>query len=260
MLRKQSENLDLVNSLLNQNGKVNYRKERLEREPEMKQAKKIEKDRSWAVEKGTERSEYNNPISRGDSSIRPARCASQGGITDMGGPSKHVNVSGKNSIWDSEVLANLSKTSSSKEMTKQEKDSTEKIRQSKQNEYKQSMSPKMGDDSENLVKKASTVSPVSAVSSGKGWIPANKLSMFDTNDNFDRLTSLRERVNPTVEKQVKIAETKTVSKSFSSKDSSNRFIDGIMSQSQDSSYKSVHNDSVERLYKVLAERNINKDK
>jgi hypothetical protein len=95
----------------------------------------------------------------------------------------------------------------------------------------------------------------SATSSGKGWIPANKLSMFDENTNFDRLTALTERVNPTVKKEEKQAEVKRASKSFSSKDATARFVDGIVNQGKDSSYKSMHNESVDRLYKVLAERN-----
>lgn len=256
MLRKQSENLNLVNSLLGQNNKTNYRKELAAREPEMKQAKKIEKDRSWAVEKGAQQTEYNNPISRGGNSVRSARCASEGGITDIGGPTKQVGVTGKNSIWDNEVLANIANTLSSKEATQMEKESSDRIRQKKQEEYKQSMSPRLGEEGiEGLVKSASTVSPVSAASSGKGWVPTNKLSMFDTNDNFDRLTALTERINPTVEKQKKTVESKQVSKALSSKDVTNRFVDGILDQEDKSNYKSVHNSSVERIYNVLAERN-----
>lgn len=257
MIRKQSENLNLVDTLLGQNNKTNYRKELAERQPEMKQAKKVEKDRSWAVEKGQERSEFNNPIARGASSVRPARCASEGGITDVGGPAKHVNVSGKNSIWDNDVLSRIANTASSKESTQIEKESSERLRQKKQAEYRQSMAPKLGEEGvDGLIKSASTVSPVSAASSGKGWVQSNKLSMFDTNDKFDRLTALTERVNPKVEQPKKeLPQQKQASKALSSKDVSARFIDGIMDQEDKSNYKSVHNDSVERLYKVLAERN-----
>lgn len=254
MLRKQSENFNIVDSLLNQK-KADYRKELADRQPEMKSAQKEDqKDRSWAVEKGYERTEYNNPIARSGNSVRPARCA-EGGLTDIGGPTKQVNVSGKNSIWDSSVLSNLANTASSRESTQMEKDSSDRVRQKKQAEYKQSMSPKVGEEPEGLMKKASSVSPAAATSSGKGWVPANKLSMFDTNDKFDRLTALTERVNPTVKKEEKKAEIKQSSKSLTSKEVTSRFVDGIIDQNKDTSYKSVHNDSVERLYKILSERN-----
>lgn len=256
MLRKQTENSNFVDGLVNQNGKVDYRKELANRKPEMKSAKKAEpKDRSWAEEKGYDRTEYNNPVARRGSSVRPARCAADGGITDIGGPAKHVNVTGKNSIWDSEVLSKAASVLSSQETTRLEKESVEAIRQKKQAEYKQSMSPKLGDDALDLAKKASSVSPTAATSSGKGWIPANKLSMFDENTNFDRLTALTERVNPTVKKEEKQAQVKQASKALSSKDVTARFVDGIVDQSKESSYRSMHNDSVDRLYKVLAERN-----
>lgn len=254
MIRKQAENLNLVDSLLNGKEKANYRKELAERQPEMKQAKKVEKDRSWAVEKGAQQTEYNNPISRSGNSVRSARCASDG-ITDIGGPTKHVNVTGKNSIWDSEVLSKAASVLSSQETTRLEKESVEAIRQKKQAEYKQSMSPKLGDDALDLAKKASSVSPTAATSSGKGWIPVNKLSMFDENTNFDRLTALTERVNPTVKKEEKQVQVKQASKVLSSKDVTARFVDGIVDQGKESSYRSMHNDSVDRLYKVLAERN-----
>mgnify|MGYP003542995885 FL=1 len=257
MIRKQSENLNLVDSLLEIKGKVDYRKEVSERQPEMKQAKKVTEDRSWAVQKPAEGTKYNNPIARSGNSVRSARCASEGGLSDIGGPSKHVNVSGKNSIWDSDVLSNIANTLSSKEATRIEKESSSILRKKKQEEYKQSMSSKLGEeDDEELSKKASSISPVAGVASGKGFIPANKISMFDTNSNFDRLTALTERVSPKVEinKEV-IVEPKKVSKAMSSKDLSSKFIDSIVNQPEEKVSTSIHDSAVERLYKVLAERN-----
>jgi hypothetical protein len=252
MLRKQSENLNVVDSLLKITNNTNYRKEVAERSPEMKQEKKTEKDRSWATSKGCSRTEYNNPIARNSSSIRSARCSTEG-ITDIGGPNKHVNVTGKNSIWNSEVLSEIAKLSSSKEMTQQEKISSSELRQQKQSEYKQSISPRYGD--EVIKEKANSVSLATANSGGKGWVQSNKISMFDENTNFDRLTALTARINPTVEKEKKIAEMKVVSKSLSSKDISSKFIDNILNQEDSSSYKSLHKDASERLFKILAEKN-----
>lgn len=258
MLRKQSQNGDVVQSLLNAQGKVDYRKEVANRQPEMKQAKKNEKDRSWAKEKGYDSSEFNNPVARNGSSVRPARCAEDGGITDMGGPTKHVGMTGKNSIWDSEVLKRLSSTPSSKERMSEEKLSSERLKQLKQSEYKQSMAPKMGEP-EDLGKKSFAAEKSGNSVSSKGWVPANKLSIFDTNTNFDRLTALSERVNPKVEKEAEKKESKTVSKAFSSQDATNRFVDGILNQDKTSNYKSVHNSSVDRLFKILSERNTSKE-
>jgi hypothetical protein len=80
--------------------------------------------------------------------------------------------------------------------------------------------------------------------------------MFDNNLNFDRLTAIENRVSPKVEKQeVKKASHLGNKKVASSKDMTNRFVDGIVDQKKDSSYKSVHDDATSRLFKVLSERN-----
>jgi hypothetical protein len=252
MIRKQSENMNYDALLGSNNKKVDYRKELAERQPEMKRAKKAEKDRSWADQK-TQNEAYGDTISRGRSSIRPARCASDGGITDMGGSKKQIGSETNNSIWDSEVLSKMANQLSSREATAAEKESSARIRQKKQAEYKQSMSPKLGDDAVELAKKSSAVNSVSAKASGKGFIPANAISMFDTNTNFDRLSALQNRVAPKVEKEAKT--NLPMKKVASSKDMTNRLFDGVTSESKDSSYKSVHNDAVSRLYKILAERN-----
>lgn len=256
MIRKQSENLNLVDSLLETKSKIDYRKEVSERQPEMKQAKKVTEDRSWAVQKPAEGTKYNNPIARSGNSVRSARCASEGGLSDIGGPSKHVNVSGKNSIWDSDVLSNIANTLSSKEATRIEKESSSILRKKKQEEYKQSMSSKLGEEDIELSKKASSISPVAGVASGKGFVPANKISIFDTNTNFDRLTALTERVSPKVEiNKEAVVESKKISKAMSSKDLSSKFIDSIVNQPEEKISSSIHESAVERLYKVLAERN-----
>lgn len=258
MLRKHSDQNSIVDSLLKDSGKPNYRKELAERVPEMKQAKKIEKDRSWAKEQGYDSTEFNNPMARSSSSVRPARCDSNGGITDIGGPTKQVGVTGKNSIWDSDVLANLAKTSSSKERIAEEKASSGRMRELKQAEYKQSMSPKLGEgEAEALEKKASTIHQSTSGSlNNKGWVPAHQLSIFDTNENFDRLTALNNRVSPKTEPEApKVKVANAPSKAFSSKDASARFMDGILNQEEKTTNKSVHNDAVDRLYKVLSQRN-----
>jgi len=257
MSRKNSNNSDLVNSLLSANtdGKKNYRQELANREPEMKKAQQVKKDRSWAVESGSEPTEFNNPIARSGSSVRPARCASEGGITDMGGPTKQVNVTGKNSIWDSEVLTRLASTPSSKERVEEEKQSSSRLRELKQAEYKQSIGPRLGDNETVSTERGNSVTSAPVQFSRNNWVPAHKHSIFDTNDNFDRLTALNERVNPTVPKEEKTVHASVPSKSLSSKEISAKFVDGISNQEKNSSYKSVHNDAVDRLYKILQDRN-----
>lgn len=261
MVRKQIDNLSIVDSLLEVQSKTDYRKELNNREPELKVAKKVEKDRSWAVEKGKEETEYNNPIARNGKSVRSARCSSEGGITNFGGSKKQAGCESNNSIWDSEIIENISKSISSKEATSIEKKSSSSIKQKKQAEYKQSISPKIGENDEGLSKKASSVSPVSSLSNGKGWVPSNKLSMFDVNDKFDRLTALENRVSPKIEKQAAKKEPKIASshKVASSKDATDRFLNGIADQNKDTSYRSVHQDSVDRLCKILEKRNSNKE-
>lgn len=256
MIRKQAQKSSLVDALLKTSDKKsNYRKEVNDRQPEMKQAKKIEKDRSWANQE-TRVTEYNNPITRGVSSVRPSRCASKGGITDMGGPTKQIGCESNNSVWDSNVLGKRAESISSKEATVEEKASSDRIRQKKQAEYKQSMSPKLGEDADALAQKSSSVNSTYAKSSGKGWVPSNKISMFDNNLNFDRLTAIENRVSPKIEKQeAKKASHIGNKKVASSKDMTNRFVDGIVDQKKDSSYKSVHDDTTSRLFKVLSERN-----
>ena len=62
MIRKQAQKSSLVDALLGTSDKkADYRKEVNERQPEMKQAKKVEKDRSWAKQENRV-AEYNNPI------------------------------------------------------------------------------------------------------------------------------------------------------------------------------------------------------
>ena len=253
MIRKQSETSKLVDSLLSGLEKKDYRKELANREPEMKQQKQAERDRSWAVQKGYESTEFNNPVARSGNSIRPSRCDSQSGISDIGGPTKHVGVTGKNSIFDTEVLSRMAQELSSKEKTFEEKSSTDRLKMKKQAEYKQNMSPKIGE--EESVEKVASITGDSITGSSKGWVPANKFSIFDTNENFDRLTALTERVNPTVAKEKKVEKTASVSKALSSKDLTNKFVEGISNQDSNSSYKSMHKETVERLFNILKERN-----
>lgn len=258
MIRKQSQKSSIVDSLLNNSDKkIDYRKELASREPEIKQAKKIEKDRSW-LNQDTTIERYGDPVSRNGSSVRPSRCSSKGGITNMGGPSKQIGSDSNNSIWNSDIFETLSKTASSSENTMEEKMSAKRIRQQKQAEYKQSMTPKIGDEEVNsLMNKSNSVSSISAKGNGKGWIPSNKISMFDDNLNFDRLTALENRVSPKVEKPQtkKVANNISSRKISSSKDMTNRFVDGIVDQKKDSGYKSVRSDITSRLFNALEERN-----
>jgi uncharacterized protein (DUF4415 family) len=120
MLHKQSQNLNSLNSFINNEDKKDYRKEMNERQPEMKQEKVIQKDRSWAEPK-TAQSRYGDTLARNSSSVRSSRCAVDGGITNNGGTKSQGNTSNKNTIWDASSLEKIAGTLSSRETTQIEK-------------------------------------------------------------------------------------------------------------------------------------------
>jgi hypothetical protein len=253
MLRKQSENMNSLDPFINHDGKKDYRKEMNERQPEMKQEKTVQKDRSWADPK-TAKSSYGDTIARNGSSIRSSRCASEGGITDMGGSKNQPGFANGNTIWNNDNLSKVAENLSSKEATQMEKESSERIRQKKQAEYKQSLLPKVGAE-DVLVNKSASVSSANAKGSGKGWIPSNKISMFDNNTNFDRLTAVENRVSPKVEKEtVKKAKVHNAKQIKTAKQATDKLVDALMDENKDSNYKSVHNDAVERLYQALTQK------
>lgn len=250
MLRKQAQNVSIFDSLFAQN-KVDYRKEVNERQPEMKQDKVVERDRSWATNKIAQNN-YGDTIARNGNSIRSSRCASNGGITNNGGSGNQIGCTNANSIWNSNALDAVANNVTNKEATQIEKTSANKVRMMKQAEYKQSVSPKMGDDSV-VLDKSATISGATAKCAGKGWVPANQISLFDNNDNFDRLTALQNRVNPKIDqaKTTKVADVHAAKTVKSSKDATDNLVDSLLDDNKDTQYKSVHNDSVDRLFNIL---------
>lgn len=250
MLRKQSENNKSVDTFLVHTSKKDYRKELNDRNPELKQERVVEKDRSWAAPKMAQNA-YGDTLARNASSIRSSRCAIDGGITNNGGPTKQVGVENKNTIWDSNSLEKIANTLSTQETTKIEKESSDRIRMKKQAEYKQSIMPKVGEE-DVIMQKTANVSSAAAKASGKGWVPTNKISMFDKTDNFERLDALQDRVNPKVsEEKVKTAKVHGSKIVKTSKEASHNFVDAIIDQDKKTVYKSVHNDAVDRLFNAL---------
>ncbi len=249
MIRKQSEFSNYINSLISSAERKDYRSEMAERQPEMKQFKKAEKDRSWATEKGYEKTKYNDPISRNASSVRPARCDSSNGISDVGGPSKHVGVSGKNTIFDPNVLEKIAQQSSSKEKTEKDKATAQEIRTQKQAEYKSSISPKLGDS--DVLSSKSQVQGDSIGGSSRGITKANVFSIFDTNENFDRLSEMQNRVSPKIKEESKQKGVSKISKTLSSNEIQSNFLNNLSDSKESVNHKNLHRDAVSRLYEVL---------
>lgn len=254
MLRKQSDNINSLNPIINHDGKKDYRKEMNERQPEMKQDKVAKKDRSWAEQK-TVQNQYGDTLARNGSSIRSSRCSSEGGITNMGGSKNQPGFSNGNTIWDANNIEKIAGNLSSQEATKLEKESSDRLRLKKQAEYKQSMQPKVGEE-DVLMNKSSTVSSAAAKGSGKGWVPANKLSMFDENTNFDRLTAIENRVSPKIEKEiVKQAKTHAGKQVKTAKQATDKLVDSLLDDNKATEYKSIHNSAVDRLFQALNKNN-----
>jgi hypothetical protein len=249
MLRKQAQNISVFDSLFSQN-KGDYRKEVNERQPEIKQDKVVERDRSWATNKIAQNN-YGDTIARNGNSIRSSRCASAGGITNDGGSGKQIGSASANSIWNTNALDSVANTLSNKEATQIEKASANKVRMMKQAEYKQSISPKLGDETP-VLEKGASISSATAKSAGKGWVPVNQISLFDNNDNFDRLTALENRVNPKVEAtHKKVADVHSAKTVKSSKDATNNLVESLMDNNKNTDYKSVHSDAVDRLFNII---------
>lgn len=256
MLHKQANNANSLDPIVNHNGKIDHRKEVMERQPEMRQEIVKEKDRSWAQNKVASNN-YGDTLARNASSVRSSRCSSEGGITNYGGPKKQPGMENANSIWNSEHLSKLASNLSSKEATTLEKTSADRLRQMKQAEYKQSLTPTVGNE-DIIQTKSSTVSAATAKSSGKGWIPANKISLFDNNDNFERLDALQNRVSPKIEKEVtKTANVHANKIVKSAKQVTDNMLEAYTDDAKDTNYKSVHTSAVDRLFDALNNKKSN---
>jgi hypothetical protein len=143
---------------------------------------------------------------------------------------------------------------SNKEATQLEKESSTRLRQLKQAEYKQSLTPTIGNE-DIIQNKGSTISAATAKASGKGWVAANKISMFDNNDKFERLDALQNRVNPKVEQQeIKTAKDNNHKLKKSAKQVTDMLLDSFVDDNKDTNYKSVHTSAVDRLFSAITNK------
>ncbi len=212
-----------------------------DRNPEMKKKVEESKDRSWAVlsscSKLSHNSTDNQILSRSGHSIRSAACGSDG-LNNNGGSGKFVGSSRNGVNLDTDITSN-------KEKTLNEKKSSKEIRKQKEAEYKMSLSPKIG---ENDVAHSEQKIASAHVSSGKnGWVPAGKISIFDSTD-FERL-------HPTM--------GESMSKKESSKDNSwqkiskaskiqdNNLNNILDAKANDNSHANTQKDSTDRLFSAL---------
>ncbi len=221
MLRKHKDHSEIVNSLFNSSikEKKNYRKEVQERLPEIKIQKIASKTESENIN--------TESLLKSSNSVRSARC-SPDGITNYGGPKKQVGVFGQNSIWDAHALDKSAQNKTSKEKTLSEKQKLESIKQAKKQKQKE-LNKVANKDAEYLSKKANGVVSNNVALSNKGWVSSRNLSLFDTNDKFERLDKLQDKISPKVEKKAEVKkEPYKISKAVSSKDIQNSFINNLI--------------------------------
>lgn len=239
------QQINIFESLLTKHVPLN------KREPEMKNPQQeSQRDRSWESSSVSPKLVHNTPdeidLVRKGSSIRSARCASEGGITDIGGSGRWVGAS-RNSIANDKLLDSLSKAISSKEATAEEKRASKAVRQMKQDEYKAAHSPQIGDDAP--TQKGANITSVSAQSVSPYRAPMGKISIFD---NFDH-----ERVKPLPGETMEKRETKKDTswqhgkKASTMQDATNRYIDDISNQPQPSNNKNLHKSATDRLFETL---------
>lgn len=115
---------------------------------------------------------------RGDKGILSAGRSASGGITDIGGSSKHLGSETKNSIWDSEKIAKLIDSKDNGEKIREERASLEKVRNGLKQESLDHLAESL---SETDTRKDSTVTSVGEFSGSSFKSSKNNLSIFDTN-------------------------------------------------------------------------------
>lgn len=230
-----------------------------QREPEMKQHRQKEADRSWAEQSTAAKLEHNTPDSidlcRKGNSIRSARCAPDG-ITNEKGPSNGFGISGRNSIFDSEVLSRLAETETGREKTIQEKESSNKIRKEKAEEWKSASQQQLGEDEEDFINRrgSSAVNSRSSETNRRQWVPQNAISMFDNTD-FERL---QETPGQSIERRKSSKDDSwrhaKSAKAKSIQEKQSEMIDRLTEASQDNSYRNQHQDATDRLFNILKEK------
>lgn len=230
-----------------------------DRTPEMRQRTQKVADRSWAEESPAARLEHNTPdsidLARKGNSIRSARCAAEG-ITNEGGSSNGFGISGRNSIFDSEVLSRLAETETGREKTNQEKATSSQIRKEKAEEWKSASQKQLGEDEEDFLSRrgSSVDNSTSSETNRRQWVPQNSISMFDNSD-FERV---QETPGQSIERRQASKDDSwrqaNSAKSHSIQERQNDMIDRLTEASQDSSYRSMHQDATDRLFNILKEK------
>lgn len=165
-----------------------------EHKPEMKKDIKREtreKDFSWK-ELGNQRPTRSNN-SEGIENSRSSRIlsAGMGTVSDNGGSKKQMGTETQNSIWDSEILSKRGKLKSNDEITKAEKEDSQKIR----NGFKQERLDSMVEAIRNIDTRKSN--SITSLSNREGTSESNKrpnsnISVFDKDSNFERLAEKTE--------------------------------------------------------------------
>lgn len=187
-------------------------------------------------------------LTRNSSSIRSARCAPDG-ITNNKSSDRFVG-SNSNSVWSADDLDKIANSSTAKENMAEERESSKKMRDLKQAEYRNSQLPKLGESEESyLTNKGDSIT--SNHTQGGGYNPpAGKISIFD-NEDFERVSDHKMEVR----KAKKDDSWKTPRRNMSTKDMGDGLIDKLSSDSEDSKYKSLHKNSVDRIFEAIVNKN-----
>lgn len=221
-----------------------------DREPEMKSARaETPKDRSWATLNPAPKLQHNDfeeiDLVRGSHSIRSARCG-EGGISNNGGTGRFIG-SNKDASMSSKNLDAINQEKTAKEATSEEKKSSASIRNLREAEYRQSQSPRIGDDY--VPANGSTISKSNGGMNSRYSPGAGKMSIFD-NADFERVQDLP---GEKMEKKVASKDNswQEVKKNQTLQDANGKLFDNLTSESQKSGYKSVHNQTVNRLFDAM---------
>ena len=234
-----------------------------DRQPEMKkesartaerQARAEANREEWEVRSESPKLRHSNPaevdLARRGNSIRSARCASTG-ITNERGSGRYVGSS-KNQTPVSALDAAIEKMTK-REATAEEKRASSELRSMRQAEYRSAQSPRLGEADESILTgKAANITSNHAQQSSRYAAGAGKISIFDNSD-FERIPERKMEV-----RQAKTDDSwKQPKKAFSSKDATNRLVDGLGSQNN-SEHKSLHKDATDRLFDAIVNNLNNK--
>lgn len=224
-----------------------------QRQPEMKQPKQDQpKDRSWAAISTAQKLAHSTPdevdLVRSGRSIRSARCSTEG-ITNIGGSGNQVGSS-RNSVANKDLLDKIAALSSSSERTKEERKASKNMREMKQQEFRSANSPKIGEDeAAQLSRKSASLNSSSGQMSSRYMPPTGKISIFDNSD-FERLEATAGEKMAKREAK-KDDSWQKVSKAHTSRDVANKVFDNLAEQPAKNNYKSIQNESSDRLFNAI---------